>query len=146
MPRKLVCPECGSDDIRQSGYIDATWGGMAVVNDDETREWVDDGMGGEVYWDSCEVREYLCRACNWSSIDTNSVDEGLEQLAVEKNDDVLPEGLHVQRYDTEYLIVDAQEVPWVTVHRGGLGDLPDIQKEILGRVALALEAEKEVIS
>jgi len=147
MPQKLVCPECGSNDLRQSGYIDATWGGEAVLNDDGLCEWIDDGQGAEVYWDSYVVREYLCRSCNWSSIDsTESCDEGLEQLAVWKEEDGgerLPEGLHVQRYDHEYLILDAQDVPWITVHRGGRGDLPDLQEEILARVTQALGAEKE---
>lgn len=55
--------------------------------------------------------------------------------------DVLPEGLTFVgegRFGCDVTIVDAQDVPWVTVHVGGHGDPAEWRTSIIQRIALAL--------
>lgn len=67
---RLVCPECGGEDIKQFGHVEAAWGGEAWVElDDEgkevgEREWQDDGDGADMYWDAYEITSYHCLVCD----------------------------------------------------------------------------------
>lgn len=66
---RLVCPKCGSDDIRQYGSIAASWGGepwevastLADGREIKDREWRDDGNGADVDWGVYEVEAYYCQ-------------------------------------------------------------------------------------
>jgi hypothetical protein len=87
---KLVCPKCGSDDIRQYGTVAASWGGApweitTVLPDGKEskyREWWDDGNGADMAWDVCEIEAYYCQNGN-----CQNVMKTLEEMSAEEVED-----------------------------------------------------------
>lgn len=146
MPARLACPECESDEIRQFGTIDASWGGEALEYDSGLRQWMDDHCGADVYWEATKILNYTCQNCGWSS--SGGAFAGLDELhkkdVLTENDEPLPEGLKIVCHENgEVQIVDAQDVPWITFNEGGKGDPTYWRASIIEAVATVLGARRE---
>lgn len=62
-PRLFGCPMCGAHgdgQIIQWGNVSARWWGEF----DADGEWVDDGNGADMEWDTSEIENYFCRVCD----------------------------------------------------------------------------------